>query len=96
MKYLIEAIQKVRATSWKNYKIAKPNAQQRREQFLKRRVKHHEERDCDNIAKKIEEISKNEVIREAQREIKHVLKPFNGLNILYIEINNPEDNTKIF
>ena len=95
MKLSIAAIQRIRATAWRDYKNSKPNAKQKRIEFLEKRAQIHEETNNDKLADKICEISKAEYLREAQPEVKYTLKPQGVSNILHIEVQDPSSPNKI-
>ena len=95
MKLSIEAIQRIRATAWRDYKNSKPNAKQKRIEFLEKRAQIHEEANNDKLSDKIREISKAEYLREAQQEVKYTLKPQGVSNILHIEVQDPSSPNKI-
>ena len=81
----MEAIKRMRATAWKYYKRVKPTAK-KREIFLEKRAQSCEKIEKDKPAKKLQGISKAEILNEVQQEVKITLKPHGTSNILHIDI----------
>ena len=53
MSHSVEAMKKLQATAWQEYRKAKPTAKQRRHEFLKQKAEMYEEDRHNNLAKKI-------------------------------------------
>ena len=64
--------------------------QKKREIFLEKRAKSYEKLEKDKLAQKIREISKADILNEAQQEVKFALKPHVTSDILHIEVTDPD------
>ena len=95
MHHTIDAIKRMRAAAWKNYRASKPTAREQQTAFLMRKATKHEDKGNDNLAKKIREIDKNEHMRQSQKEVKSVLKPRGQSNILHIEVRDDDSPNKV-
>ena len=95
MNHTLDAIKRMRANAWKQYRESKPTASEKRTAFLMRKATEKEEEGDDNLAKKIREINKNEHMRRSQREVQGVLKPRGQSNILHIELRDEDNTSKV-
>ena len=95
MEHSIEAIQRMQASAWKQYKKAKPSAKKKREAFLEKLAQSYEVKENEKLANKVREINKAEALREAQQEVQQAIQPRGISNILHIEVQDPESPNKI-
>ena len=95
MNLTIEAIKKLRATAWKNYRSVKPSAKERRQRFLDKRIEEKEKEGDVRTANHIRNLNKDEARRECQREFKQVMKPTRISKIMHIEVKSEENVDEI-
>ena len=85
----MEAIQRLRTHAWKQYRIAKPTAAEKRELFIENQAKKKKDVGDHKSAKQIRALKKAEFHRKSQREVNHITKVYGTSNILHIEIPDP-------
>ena len=89
MSHSVDALKKLRASAWKNYRANKPTAKIKRIAFLHRQADQQEENGNEILAKKIREIDKNEQMRRSQREVQQIIKPRGQSSIQYPAHRSP-------
>ena len=70
MSHSVEAMQKLQASAWRDYRKAKPTAKQRQHEFLKKKAETHEEDGNDNLAKKFEKLIRMNMLECAKEKCK--------------------------
>ena len=58
-------------------------------------ISSYEKKNKEQLANKLRAISKAKIIREAQEEIQHTIKPRGISNILHIEVQDPSSPNKV-
>ena len=95
MIFSIDAIQRMQATLWRDYKKVKPTAKQRRAIFLEKKAQNYEHKDEEGLTNKMREMNKAEALKDVKQEVKFNLKEQGSSNILHIEMQDPKSPSKV-